>query len=112
MVFEQTAYWDQIIIFRFRLAFLARKTINRSLEIDAEGGKKVEGSASGQVGMSGGAAEESEDERVRKVGRDVGKRGGGTRGEKLFVTFCLVSRSDAYVRGDQKGKGYTRVTPK
>ena len=62
--------------------------------------------------MSGVAAEESEDERGRKVRRDVGKRGGGTRGGKCFITLCLVSRSDAYVRGDQNGKGYTRVTPK
>lgn len=40
------------------------------------------GSASGGVGRSGGAGEESEDERGRKMGRDVGKRGGGTRGGK------------------------------
>ncbi|KAK0513667.1 hypothetical protein JMJ35_004031 [Cladonia borealis] len=46
------------------------------------GGEKVEGSASGQVGMNGGATEESEDERGRKMVRDAGKRGGGTRGGK------------------------------
>ena len=42
-------------------------------------GGKVEGSASGEVGRSGDANEESEDDRGRKIVRDVGKRGGGTR---------------------------------
>ena len=43
-------------------------------------GEKAKGSASGHVGMSRRATEESEDERGRKMVRDAGKRGGGTRG--------------------------------
>ena len=30
----------------------------------------------------------------------------------IFITLFLVPRSDAYLRGDQDRKGYTRVTPK
>ncbi len=40
-------------------------------------GERVEGFASGEVGTGGEAGEESEDDRGRKIIRDVGKRGGG-----------------------------------
>ena len=49
----------------------------RSIRRDAE---RFEGSASGEVRTSGDVGEESEGDRGRKVVRDVGKRGGGTRG--------------------------------
>ena len=45
-------------------------------------GEKVEDSMSGEVGMGGDAGDESEDDRGRKIVRDVGKRGGGIRGGK------------------------------
>ncbi len=45
-------------------------------------GGRFGGSGSGEVGTSGDASEESEADRGRKMGRDVGKRGGGTRGGK------------------------------
>ena len=43
-------------------------------------GAIAENSASGHVGMGKGAAEESGDDRGRKGAREVGQRGGRTRG--------------------------------
>ena len=44
-------------------------------------GERVESSASGEVGMGGEIGEESEDDRGRKMVRDVGRRGGTRDGK-------------------------------
>ena len=47
-----------------------------------EGGERVEGCTSREIGTGRDASEESDGDRGRKIGRDVGKRGGGTGGRK------------------------------
>ena len=49
-------------------------------------GEKVEGSASGEIGRSGDAGKESDDDRGRKVVRNVGRRGGTRSVEMIEAT--------------------------
>ena len=53
--------------------------VSRSVRKD---GRRAEDSAIGAVEMSGDTGNKSEDDRGRKLGRDVGNRCGGTRGVK------------------------------
>ena len=53
--------------------------VSRSARKD---GERIEDSEIGAVEMSGNTGNNSEDDRGRQMGRDVGKRNGGTRGVK------------------------------